>query len=227
MATATIENYLKQIYLLQPDAAGSLVSMGRLAESMSVVPGTATAMVKRLHESGQLKYEPYAGVKLTARGRRQALRILRRHRLIEVFLVETLGVDWSEIHEEAERLEHAISDRVLDRLDELLGFPAVDPHGDPIPTNKGEIRDMDLRSLADCEIGPTYHIARVCDQHHGFLRFIDREKLRPGCPVVVVGRDSAADSVVIRSGRSAPLTLGAAAAAKILVESPRQAFPTG
>src|SRR6476620_7329433 len=108
--------------------------MGRLAAAMGVVPGTATTMVKTLADSGLVTYEPRSGTRLTAGGEKLALHVLRRHRLVEPFLVKTLGLDWSEVHEEAEELEHAISDKVLHRIDQLLGHPTTDPHGDPIPT---------------------------------------------------------------------------------------------
>jgi DtxR family Mn-dependent transcriptional regulator len=133
MATSTVENYLKNLYLEQHAAAGEMVSMGRIATAMNVVPGTATSMVKALADSGLVQYEPRSGVRLTHSGEQLALHVLRRQRLLEVFLVKILGLDWSVVHDEADQLEHAVSDRVLDRMDALLGHPKVDPHGDPIP----------------------------------------------------------------------------------------------
>src|SRR5947199_9184927 len=161
MPTPTVENYLKQIYLEQQaavaelgredaDAEDELVPMGRLATVMGVVPGTATSMVKALADSGLVAYEPRGGARLTPGGEQLALHVLRRHRLVELFLVKVLGLDWSEVHEEAEELEHAISEKVLERIDQLLGHPAVDPHGDPIPTAKGKVGDTPIASLADC-----------------------------------------------------------------------------
>jgi DtxR family transcriptional regulator, Mn-dependent transcriptional regulator len=116
MASSTVENYLKQIYLLQQQDPAQLVSMGRIASDMRVVPGTATSMIKALADSGLVSYEPRSGVRLTRGGEQLALHVLRRHRLVELFLVKTLGLDWSEVHDEAEELEHAISDKVLDRI---------------------------------------------------------------------------------------------------------------
>src|SRR5580658_8908094 len=116
MATITVENYLKRLYLEQHAADGDRVAMGRLAAAMGVVPGTATSMVKALSDSGLVRYEPRGGVSLTRSGQRLALHVLRRHRLIELFLVEVLGLDWSEVHEEADQLEHAVSDAVLERM---------------------------------------------------------------------------------------------------------------
>ena len=113
--------------------------MGQLASALGVVPGTATTMVKALAESGLVHYEPYMGVRLTAAGEKLAALVLRRHRLIEQFLVQVLGMNWSEVHDEAERLEHAVSERLIDRIDDMLGRPSVDPHGDPIPGPEGKL----------------------------------------------------------------------------------------
>jgi len=224
MATSTVENYLKQLYLEQRSAeAGTLVSMGRLAAVMGVVPGTATSMVKALSDSGLVDYEPRGGVKLTRRGEQLALHVLRRHRLVELFLVNILGLDWSAVHDEADALEHAISDPVLERMDALLGHPTADPHGDPIPTPKGHLHERQLMSLADCPVGIAQQIVRVVDQEPEFLRFIERSGLKPGSIVTVGKRDSAAEAVKIRIPRREVVSLGMAAAAKILVDAPEQA----
>src|ERR1044071_3228984 len=127
MPTSTVEDYLKCILLEQRDPE-SLVSMGQISAALKVAPGTVTAMVKTLADSGLVTYEPYSGVRLTPAGRTLAVHVLRRHRLLELFLVQIVGLDWSEVHPEAEQLEHAVSERVIDRIDELLGHPAVDPH---------------------------------------------------------------------------------------------------
>src|SRR3954447_19928311 len=150
MATSTVEDYLKQLYLEQQSGPERLVPMGRLASLMGVVPGTATTMVKALAEARLVEYEPRGGGRLAGGGEQLALHVLRRHRLVELFLVEVLKLDWSEVHEEAEELEHAISDKVLERIDAYLGHPSVDPHGDPIPSAKGKVADARHKSLADC-----------------------------------------------------------------------------
>jgi DtxR family Mn-dependent transcriptional regulator len=134
MPSSTVEDYIKQLWVEQQAAGAELVPMGRLAAAMGVVPGTATSMVKTLADSGLVNYEPRSGARLTRGGEQLALHVLRRHRLLEVFLVKVLGMDWSEVHDEAEHLEHVISDKVLERIDDLLGRPSVDPHGDPIPS---------------------------------------------------------------------------------------------
>ena len=219
MASSTVENYVKQIYLEQLGGeAGALVSMGRLAAAMGVVPGTATAMVKALADAGLVEYEPRGGAKLTKGGEKLALHVLRRHRLVELFLVKALGLDWSEVHEEAEELEHAISDKVLERIDVALGRPSVDPHGDPIPSAKGKVDASRYANLADCEMNRAMKVARVIDQDAAFLQFVDRCGLVPGVVVTVEVRDELADAVWVRVGDRRPITLGTAAAAKILVE---------
>ena len=220
MASSTVEDYVKQIYLEQLAAldAGALVSMGKLAAAMGVVPGTATSMIKALADAGLVEYEPRGGARLTRGGERLALHVLRRHRLVELFLVKVLGLDWSEVHAEAEELEHAISDKVLERIDAALGRPSVDPHGDPIPSAKGKVIESRRASLADCEMNRPYRVARVIDQDAGFLQFVDRCGLVPGVSVTVEVRDQLADAVWVRPGERRSVTLGTAAAAKILVE---------
>lgn len=220
MPSSTVENYLKQIYLEQQLAPDQLVSMGRLAASMGVVPGTATSMIKALADSGLVSYEPRSGVRLTAGGEQLALHVLRRHRLVELFLVRVLGLDWSEVHDEAEELEHAISDKVLERIDILLGRPRVDPHGDPIPTAMGDLLSSPALSLADCEVGLVMRVARIVDQEPAFLQFINRCGLTPGVNVTVEGRDEIAQAVQVRPEKRDVLNLGTAVAAKILVEAP-------
>jgi DtxR family Mn-dependent transcriptional regulator len=221
MPSSTVENYVKQIYLEQQagtaDPSG-LVPMGRLASAMNVVPGTATSMIKTLADSGLVQYEPRGGVKLTAGGERLALHILRRHRLVELLLVKVLGLDWSEVHAEAEELEHAVSDKVLDRIDAYLGRPSVDPHGDPIPSAKGKVPTASHESLATCAVEKEFRVARVMDQDAAFLQFVERCGLMPGVTVTVLVRDKLADAVWIRPGERRSVPLGTSAAAKILVE---------
>jgi DtxR family Mn-dependent transcriptional regulator len=217
MPSSTVENYIKQLYLEQQRSPDQLVPMGRLAEIMRVVPGTATTMIKALADSGLVVYEPRTGTRLTRGGEQLALHVLRRHRLIELFLVKFLGLDWAEVHTEAEELEHAISDKVLDRMDALLGHPSADPHGDPIPTAKGKIAATRLPSLVECPMNSPLQVARVIDQHPQFLQFVERNGLTPGTPVVVESRDQHADAIVIRHDNKSVITLGSSAAGKIQV----------
>lgn len=222
MPTITVENYIKCIYAEQTQHPGELVAMGQLATAMGVTPGTATAMVKTLAEAQLLEYERRGGVKLTEKGSRLALQILRRHRLVESFLVETLKLDWSEVHEEAEELEHAVSEKVLDRIDELLGHPDADPHGDPIPPADGSaMQRAHQPNLVECQPGQTRRIARVRDQSPKFLQFLDRHRLMPGQQVTIVDRDAAAEVMTVQADGVEAVTLAAGAAAKILVEGNR------
>jgi DtxR family Mn-dependent transcriptional regulator len=145
--------------------------------------------------------------------------VIRRHRLIELFLVQTLGLDWSEVHEEAEELEHALSDKVLERLDAFLGHPQFDPHGDPIPGAKGKLARATLKSLAECDLGARLRVARIVDQDAQFLQFVHAQGLVPGTKVVVESRDKLADAAIVRAEGRAVLTLGTSAASKILVEA--------
>jgi DtxR family Mn-dependent transcriptional regulator len=176
-------------------------------------------MVKTLAESGLVKYEPYAGVRLTGPGERLAALVVRRHRLIELFLVNVMGMSWAEVHEEAEHLEHAVSDRLIDRIDEMLGRPAVDPHGDPIPDPEGVVERRPLDSLLSCPLNEPVTISRVTDQEPEFLRFIERRSLKPGAVVEVEERDTAADSVRLRGRDQRTITIGARAASKVLVRA--------
>jgi DtxR family Mn-dependent transcriptional regulator len=216
VATSTVEDYLKQILLLSEDADG-LVSMGALATALDVVPGTATTMVKALASEGLVDHQLRYGVRLTAAGRRVALGVLRRHRLIETFLVEVLKMDWTEVHAEAEQLEHAISDGVLDRLDALLGRPATDPHGDPIPTRLGKLDSQVYATLATCVVAQPLRVVRVTEQSGEFLQFAEQNGLRPGTRVRVTDRNLAAGLLTLSKFSGRPLTMSLAAAGKILV----------
>jgi DtxR family Mn-dependent transcriptional regulator len=218
MPSSTVENYLKQLYLEQQNTPHALVSMGALAAAMGVVPGTVTTMVKALADSGLVEYEPRGGVRLTRGGEQLALHVLRRHRLVELFLVKVLGLDWSEVHDEAEELEHAISDKVLERIDDLLGRPTADPHGDPIPTAKGKVTEGRYPSLADCPVNRPLRVVRVLDQDPAFLQFVERCGLMPGVSVTVESRDGVADAVWVKPQDRRALTMGTSAALKILVE---------
>ena len=190
MESSTVENYLKAIYKAQAGSAdeASLVPMGRLASALGVVPGTATTMVKALAESGLVDYEPYAGVRLTDAGEKLAALVLRRHRLMELFLVKVVGMSWAEVHDEAERLEHAASDQLIDRIDAMLGNPSTDPHGDPIPDSTGAMVVPHYQTLLTCPLQVPVVLTRVTDQDSSFLRFLegpglDADSVGPGLPL--------------------------------------------
>jgi len=196
-----------------------MVSPGRIAGALGVAPATVTAMMKTLTESGLAIYEPYAGVKLTSAGHKLAMHVLRRHRLIELFLVRFMNMDWSEVHEEAEVLEHAVSDRILRRMDEMLGRPSVDPHGDPIPNASGQLPDTGGDSLLTCPTGVSLCVTRVTDQRAEFLQLLERHRLKPGTRVRIDSRDELAGMVLVHAEGREPIQLGFDAAARIQVEA--------
>jgi len=218
--SSTVENYIKVIYAQQvrlsdPDG---LVPMGHLAMGMGVTPGTATTMVKALADSGLVHYAPYAGVRLTRAGERLAALVIRRHRLIELFLVQVMGLRWDEVHDEAEQLEHVVSDRLIERMDQMLGRPEVDPHGDPIPDAHGTFPQRELHSLLTCPLHVPVTVMRVADQDASFLQFVETHNLKPGQELSVDARDEVADSVSVQAAGGKALTIGARAASKLLVD---------
>lgn len=223
LPSSTVENYLKAIYQGQSALVRGerLVPMGQVAGALGVTPGTATTMVKALSESGLAEYEPYSGVRLTAAGEKLAGLVLRRHRLVELFLVQVMGMSWAEVHDEAEQLEHVVSERLIERIDEMLGHPTHDPHGDPIPNPEGTITPHDLDTLLTCPIRQPLKVTRIADQDPAFLRFIEENDLKPGQSIEVETRDAAADSVQLRGRNDRTITIGARAASKLLVERDR------
>ena len=223
LPSSTVENYLKAIYQGQSVLTREehLVPMGSVAAALGVTPGTATTMVKALAESGLAEYEPYSGVRLTEAGERLAGLVLRRHRLVELFLVQVMGMSWDEVHDEAEQHEHVVSERLIERFDEMLGRPTHDPHGDPIPNTDGTLTPRHLDSLLTCPVRTPLKVTRIADQDPAFLRFIENNDLKPGQPIEVETRDAAADAVLLRGKDRQPLTIGARAASKLLVEPDR------
>ncbi len=219
MPTSTVENYLKALYTLteaqEPDDA---VSLGDLARHLDLVPGTVTSMIKRLsHETDLIDYIPHKGAILSEQGRKSALQILRRHRIIELFLVETVGMEGPQVHDEAENLEHAVSDDLVNRLATLLGNPTHDPHGAPIPSANGEMPE-DLRlTLGDAQPG-SYRIVSLPEDDETFRQFATREGLVPMQRVRVIRNDAVADTITVRLPDMPEIAIGSLAAAKILVK---------
>ena len=219
MATSTVENYIKQIYALQYEQGdGGLVGMGDLAVALGVTPGTATSMVKSLARDKHVEYTPRVGVALSESGKSLALHVLRRHRLVELFLVKILGMEWHEIHEEAETLEHAISERVLAKIDALLAHPKVDPHGDSIPSPSGVIAERNLVALDQCDVGRAATISRIEDQADDFLQYLESNRLTPGHEIEVVESDRHAGILSLRFVDGSQCSLGFPVARKIQVE---------
>ena len=196
--TRSVEDYLKVIYRLSPQ--GRPAATSEIAQRLELSPASVSGMVKRLSEQGLLEHVPYKGVQLTPDGRRAALRMLRRHRLIEAYLVAFLGYTWDTVHDEAERLEHAVSDILVDRMASVLGHPTVDPHGDPIPTPEGDILELASRPLAEVSAGSTVEIRQVEEGQPDRLRYIASIGLRPGVPVTVVDRQPFQGPITIAVG---------------------------
>ncbi len=184
--TSVVEDYLKTIYMIQQE--GQEVRTMLLAERMGVKPPTATAMIKALAELKLVMHTPYHGVELTKAGEEVALEVIRHHRLVELYLVEALGYSWDEVHEEAEALEHVISEKLEARIAARLGQPSTDPHGDPIPRLDGSVPHASGLALADLEIGARARVTRVTDQDVERLRYIAELGLTPGAEIELTAR---------------------------------------
>ena len=216
MITSTVENYLKSLFMLNAQG-DNRITTGELAKSLNVTPGSATSMIKTLAEAGLVEHRPHYGVLLTGEGEKLATHVVRRHRIIESFLVQILGMDWSQVHIEAEQLEHVVSEEVIGHMDRLLGYPTVDPHGDPIPSADGTIQERPLALLSTCQKGDTVAVARISDQDSGFLLFAEEHGLTLGATIQVQKRNEVADSITLQSNET-EIVLGLAAAGRIEVE---------
>jgi len=216
MITSTVENYLKELFLLNPEGE-TAVGTGELAKALGVTPGSATSMIKTLAQAGLVAHRPHYGVKLTSQGRNLAVHVVRRHRIVELFLVNILGMDWSEVHDEAEQLEHVVSDQVIAKMDDLLGHPSHDPHGDPIPSSDGTLPERSLLPLSFCNLGDKVSIARIGNQNTDFLKFAEDNGLLLGATIQVANKNKIADSITIIS-KGEEIVLGLAAAGRIEVE---------
>lgn len=216
MISSTVENYLKELFLLDP--RGEIqIATGELAKALDVTPGSATSMIKTLAEAGLVEHRPHYGVKLTSQGRTLAVHVVRRHRIVELFLVNILGMDWGEVHDEAEQLEHVVSDVVITRMDDLLGHPTHDPHGDPIPDSGGTLPTRSLKLLSFCKEGDNVSVARIGNQDTGFLKFAEDNGLLLGNTIEIISRSDIADSITL-SSNGQKVVLGLSAAGKIEVE---------
>ncbi|MGD1031678.1 MAG: metal-dependent transcriptional regulator [Opitutaceae bacterium] len=217
MPTSTAENYLKAI-LARSAGADGVVATGAIAKALGVTSGTITTMVKSLAAQGLLEYHSREGVRLTPEGRKAALVVVRKHRLVETFLVQVLEMDWAEVDQEAESLEHSISERVLSLIDDYLGHPAVDPHGDLIPRlNSPQFERSRGQTLATCAVGKPLRVEHILDQSPGFLTFIQDNGLKPGTRVRLRKRDKVG-GVVECELSDRVCVLGLAAAGKVEVK---------
>jgi DtxR family Mn-dependent transcriptional regulator len=217
----SVEDYLKTIYhLAEGPEAAEVVSTSDIAERLAVAPASVTGMVKRLAEAGHVEHTPYHGVRLTASGQKAALAVMRRHRILETYLITKLGYDWAGVHEEAERLEHAVSDDLVERMAFALGDPRYDPHGAPIPTRDGTIERPRYEVLAEVEAGARVAMRQVGDDDAERLRFLKSLGLVPSADITVISKQPFGGPIAIRVGgeRGADRVIGTELAACILVE---------
>jgi DtxR family transcriptional regulator, Mn-dependent transcriptional regulator len=197
--TGAVQDYAKAIWSLS-QRSKEPVSTSALAERLDVSPASASAMVKRLESMGLVSREPYHGVRLTRSGERVALAVLRHHRLLELYLAEALGMTWDRVHDEAERLEHAISPELSQLIADKLGNPTHDPHGDPIPTADGEIDESPTRALADLKQGERGVFTRVSDSNSEMLRYLSERGIAPGDELELTGREPFGGPLTVSAG---------------------------
>lgn len=197
MLSFTEENYLKAIYHLS-EAGGKAVLTNELAAEMKTKAASTTDMIKKLAGKDFITYEKYYGVNVTAKGKAEALSLIRKHRLWETFLVKTLGFTWDEVHEVAEQMEHIQSPRLIEKLDEFLGFPKVDPHGDPIPDKKGKFSQAPQVSLEQLPVGYQGTIVAVKDSDSGLLKYLDKIGAHPGTKIKIIDKEAYDGSMEIQ-----------------------------
>jgi DtxR family Mn-dependent transcriptional regulator len=197
--TTAVEDYLKAVFALETRLEGPVPTTA-LAGRLGITPGAVSAMLRRLADLGLLAHQPYRGVLLTEEGRRVALRTLRNHRLLELFLVEVLEVPWDRVHDEAERLEHALSDDLAERIAAKLGQPAFDPHGDPIPDRELELDEPVTRSLGDVEVGDSARFVRVSDADPAMLRYLAARGIAPGVSLTLIDRQPFGGPLTVQLG---------------------------
>ena len=197
MSTISKENYIKAVYHLNRNGEDS-VTTSKIAQTLEITNAATSDMAKKLSESGLLNYEKYKGVELTGSGEKMALKIIRRHRLWEIFLMEVLGLSWSEVHDQAELLEHTSSDLLMDRIEEFLNFPKFDPHGDPIPDKNGVLpAHISGICLKDAEVNKRYTVVRVDDKQSEFIEYISRLGINISCSLNIIEKLSFDNSVMI------------------------------
>ena len=208
-----IEDYAKAIYALQQRGERCTVATNDLAARLGVTAGSASAMIKKLAERGFVEHVPYHGVQLTPKGERVALEVMRHHRLLELYLSEHLGVPWDRVHEEADALEHVLSEDLEARIAAKLGNPTHDPHGDPIPAADLSIEESETRSLADLTPGQHGHFVRVSDSDPAMLRYLDERGVRLGARLEVLERQPFGGPLTVRFRTNEQILGGALAAA--------------
>jgi DtxR family Mn-dependent transcriptional regulator len=215
--TAPVEDYLKVIYVIEQD--GGAAATNDIAARLDIAAASVSGMVRRLADQGLLAYERYHGVRLTEAGRRAALRTIRRHRVIEAYLAKALGYAWDGVHAEAERLEHAASDELVDRMAAAIGEPLTDPHGHPIPSRDGVIDERRHRTLSDLAAGQRSRVMRVSDDDPELLRYLAKIGIRPGVVVTLAERAPFDGPLSLRIGRGGGVAqVGPALASRVTVD---------
>jgi DtxR family Mn-dependent transcriptional regulator len=223
--TGPVEDYLKAIYELE--RSGEPAETNAIAQRLAIAPASVSGMIRRLADQGLIAHERYRGARLTAAGRRAALQTLRRHRVIEAYLTSALGYSWDRVHDEAERLEHAASDELIDRMAAAIGQPATDPHGAPIPTREGTLKERSLVPLAALDAGDTARVERVSDRNAERLRYLAELGIVPGAIVKIIAREPFDGPIAILV-QDASRTIGSTLASQILVAlaSTKRSRPT-
>lgn len=214
MRTHTLEDYLKAIYKLEED--GERATPASIAQHIGFSATSVNNTLKKLAKMNLVKYKPYSDVKLTKSGGKIALEVIRHHRLLELYLVEALGLSWDQVDQEAEKLEHVLSESLEDRLDQLLGSPKLDPHGDPIPTKEGEIESPECQRLSEAKLGRTVLVKRVDDARSDLLRYLGEIGIYPDVKIKLIGRMPFDRSLVVKIGKR-KRTIGVEAANRIFV----------
>jgi len=217
MATNVKENYLKAIFYL--DREDSNISLSDLSKEMGVSIPTVNSMVKRLQEEKWVVYQKYKPLKLTAKGRKTAALIIRKHRLTEMFLEKFMGFGWEEVHDIAEEIEHVRIEKFFDRMDELLGFPAMDPHGSPIPDKDGNIKPRDFSALSEVESGSVVRISALRESSQEFLHYLNRQQIKLGTVMEVMRIEDFDKSVQVQlKEQPNPLVLSLDVSSRLLVD---------
>lgn len=214
--TGPVEDYLKAIFELE--RSGEPAETNAIARTLGIAPASVSGMVRRLAEQGLITHERYHGARLTAAGRRAALKTLRRHRVIEAYLTSALGYSWDRVHDEAERLEHAASDELINRMADAIGEPETDPHGAPIPTREGRLHERTLVPLSSLEAGESARVERVSDENADRLRYLAELGIVPGVVVQIIAREPFDGPIALRIADTTR-TIGSELASQLLVAS--------
>lgn len=216
MASQTEENYLKAMFTLSGERGD--ISLSDLSGMLEVSTPTANSMVKKLSEKGLVNYEKYKPLSLTAKGKKDAALIIRKHRLTEMYLVEKMGFGWEQVHEIAEQMEHIKSPQFFDRMDELMGHPTIDPHGSPIPDKNGRIEWKSYDKLSDCQAGDTVQLAALTNSSDDFLKYLNSRQLSLGLTIEILSVEPFDKSMVVKYDTRSAETLSKTVCEKLLVE---------